>query len=558
MADRRTLRRVVWIALGAAVLLCVAGVFQHGLWTPDEPREAEVGREMLDAHFSAVPTLGGEQFLEKPPLSAWFTAASYAAFGVSPGAARVPSTLFAIGTILVAYFLGKRAAGRVAGMFSAIALATMWQFSETSHKAVLDVALTFFVAAGHLAFLRLRSGRCVTAYVVIGVLSGLAFLTKSWVGPALLCAPPILAWAAMREWETVKRVLPRAFFASVLGVVVLGGPWVLALANTPGAGWAAVKECLWTEYVGRSVGHSEFTKQGHSDHPFWYYAYTGLIVLAPWCLALPAMLKGGTLSRSWRGGRALWCALVFVAGVALLSAPTGKRELYLLPLMPVAAVAVGVWLSRAGSRRGGGWDRLTCNTYRILGWSVLTAAGLGVAYMSRGGHLPKGAAASAAMLDYRAFGYGCVAVGVVALAAAFWVRRVKRISLPPAGRAAWALVVLYAFLHAAVGPLIDPLRDMSAGAREIASLVPADEELLAYSADETTLAVVPFYSGRLVDNVESGGKALRGLETGVSKHLIVMDKDVPRMGQALTSRLVLVKTVRFSSTRGVNVYAYRP
>lgn len=557
MADRSTLRRAFWIALGVAVVLCVAGVFQHGLWTPDEPREAEVGREMLNVHFSAVPTLGGEPFLEKPPLNAWMTAASYKLFDVSPGAARVPSTLFAIGAILIAYFLGKRAAGRAAGIFSSVALATMWQFSETSHKAVLDVALTFFVAAGHLAFLRLRSGNCVRTYVALGALAGLAFLTKSWIGPALMCAPPILAWAAMRDWETVKRVLPRAFVASVLGVAIVGGPWVLALAHTEGAGWPAVKECLWKEYVGRSVGDDEFTKHGHSDHPVWYYAYTALIVIAPWCLALPAMLKGGTLSRSWRGGRTLWCALVFAAGVLLLSLPSGKRELYVLPLMPVAATAIGVWLSRVGSRRGNAWDTALCRGLAILAWCVVTNAGLVIVYAAAGGPLPGAAAATAKALDYHAFTLGCVAVGVVALAAAFWVRRVKKIALPSAGRAAWALVVLYAFVHAAVGPLIDPLRDMSGGAREIASLVPADEELLAYSADETTLAVVPFYSGRVVANVEAGAKAIRAFEVGTSKHLLVMDKDVPRMGQALVSRLDLVKTVRFSATRDVNVYAFK-
>src|SRR5262249_39727452 len=159
-----------------------------------------------------------EPFLEKPPLYAWITAAGYALFGVSAGAARVPSTLFAIGTIAVAYLLGKRAAGRAAGLFSAVALATMWQFADTSHKAVLDTALTFFVAAGHLAFLRLSDGRSLVAYAAIGALSGLAFLTKAWIGPALMCAPPILAWAAMRDWATVKRVLPRAFVASVAGV----------------------------------------------------------------------------------------------------------------------------------------------------------------------------------------------------------------------------------------------------------------------------------------------------------------------------------------------------
>jgi 4-amino-4-deoxy-L-arabinose transferase-like glycosyltransferase len=103
---------------------------------------------MLVSGFSAMPTLSPEPFLEKPPLFAWISAASFKVFGVSPGAARVPAALFALGTMLVAYFLGKSAAGRLAGLCSAVALGTMWQFAEASHKAVLDGALTIFVAAG--------------------------------------------------------------------------------------------------------------------------------------------------------------------------------------------------------------------------------------------------------------------------------------------------------------------------------------------------------------------------------------------------------------------------
>ncbi len=582
MVSRALSRNAGRIAFAIAVLLCVAGIFQQGLWTPDEPREAEIGREMLVSHFSAMPTLGEVPFLEKPPLYAWITAAFYAAFGVSAAVARLPAALCSIGAIWVAYLMGRRVAGRLAGLASAVVLATMWQFSETSHKAVLDIALTFFVAAGHLAFLatygsRIPPSGCkadlpgataqrsptaeswnrMSPYIAIGVLSGLAFLTKAWIGPALLCAPPILAAAAMRDWEYVKRVLPRAFVAAVLGVAILGGPWVMALANTPGGGWPAVKECLVTEYVGRSVGGDEFRKQGHANPP-WYYLTVTLVIVAPWCLALPAMLKSGALSRTWRGGRALWCGLTFVAGVVLLSVPSGKRDLYLVPMMPVAAVAVGVWLSRVGSRRGGAWDRMTCRAITALAWTVITVIGLGIAYASQGGHLPGSAGDLAPHLDYRHFGCGAIVVGVTCLAAAIWVRRVKGFVPPAPVRTTWALVMLFALLHAAVRPLLDPPRDLSAGARQIASLVPENERFVALDADETTLAFVPFYSGRILENFETADEALAALGSGATKYLVVMDKDIRKLTPALKRRLELVKTVEITATREVNVYALKP
>lgn len=556
MADRGILRRAGTVALVVALLLSVAGVFQHGLWTPDEPREAEVGREVLVSHFSAMPTLGGEPFLEKPPLYAWITAASYSVFGVSAAAARVPSTAFGLGTLVVAYLLGKRVAGRAAGVCSAVVLGTMWQFSETSHKAVLDVALTFFVAAGHLAFLRARSPG-VAAYVCIGAMSGLSFLTKAWIGPALLCAPPILAWTAMRDWSAVRRVLPRALVAAVLGVAVLGGPWVMALVATPGGGWSAAKECLVTESVGRSVGGGEFAKKGHANPP-WYYLYTALVVLAPWCLAVPAMVKSGALSRKLRGGRALWCALVFATGLVLLSVPNGKRDLYLVPLMPAAAAAVGAWLSRSATRRAGAWDERTSRALVGLAWLVSAIAILAMSYAAAGGPLPKRVEESVQRLDFRAAGVAAVAVMLVVIGAAFCARRARRLAAVSPARTLWALTVLFLVLHGVVGPLVDPLRDMSAGSKEAAALVPTDEPLVAFDADETTLAVVPFFTGRLVANVEDPSDALRALEHGPSKHLLVMDKDVKHLGAALAKRLDLVQTVRFSATRSVNVYALKP
>jgi hypothetical protein len=161
-------------------------------------------------------------------------------------------------------------------------------------------------------------------------------------------------------------------------------------------------------------------------------------------------------------------------------------------------------------------------------------------------------------LAYHEFGIGAIVVGLTCLAAAIWLRRVRRFVPPPSFRTAWALVVLFALVHAAIRPLVDPAKDMAEGAAEAASLVPADEPLLVFSGDETTLAVVPFFSGRLVANAEKPADAIRALDAGPSKHLLVMDKDVKRMGTALESRVTLVRTVRFAATRDVNVYALKP
>ena len=62
-----------------------------GLIGADEPRYAQVAREMLARHDWITPTLGGVPWLEKPPLYYWQAMIAYRLFGVSDWAARLPS-----------------------------------------------------------------------------------------------------------------------------------------------------------------------------------------------------------------------------------------------------------------------------------------------------------------------------------------------------------------------------------------------------------------------------------------------------------------------------------
>ena len=75
--------------------LWLVGIFGRGLWTPDEPREADIAWRMSLQSDRTLPQLAGGPFLEKPPLSYWMSAARSALFGDSAAAARVPNLLYA-------------------------------------------------------------------------------------------------------------------------------------------------------------------------------------------------------------------------------------------------------------------------------------------------------------------------------------------------------------------------------------------------------------------------------------------------------------------------------
>jgi 4-amino-4-deoxy-L-arabinose transferase-like glycosyltransferase len=392
----------------------------------------------------------------------------YRLFGVSEGVARLPALLASVGAVLVAAALGRRLAGRSGAVCAAVVLATMVGFADVSHKAVNDALLVCFVGAAHLFMLERRT------LPLAGLCTGLAFLTKGPIGPILIAGPPILSALALRDW----RWLPRAMAWCALGTVLLGLPWVLALGMNHG--WDKVRVCLVDNTIGRGLGGEEGQRMnvGHERGPFYYLGAFPLMV-APWILVLPALLRSEGLKK------ARFLALLVLAGVLLLTIPSGKRELYLAPLLPAAAAVVGAFLVRTRSRA--------------------TLSAVAVVYM-----LAAGAVCWYAFGDLARFAPPFV-IAVLCFAVLAFRPRVPALL---AGALAFTFVA-----QLLVRPMIDPQKNMRPGVLELSASIPAGEELVGYDLDETTLAVVPFYSGRLLRDLRTAGDPVRR-----PRHLVVLEK----------------------------------
>ncbi len=553
-------REAFTIVLLAGLLWALAGIFERGLWSPDEPREAEVGREMLVSRWSPLPRLDGDPFLEKPPLFVWLMAAGYELLGVSAASARVPGALFSVGSLLVAYFLGRRVGGRWAGLAAAAVLAATFGFAEVAHSSVNDTLLILLVASGHLALLQAReqdrlSGRM---FLLLAGLAGLAFLTKGFIGPLLLGAPALLAFPADREWKRFTHFAPRVIAACVGGTIVLGLPWVLALAHA--GGWAAVRVCLIDNTIGRSLpgGPASF---GHAHGPLYYLGAIPLDLM-PWTLALPAVLLGAILRRDHRRGAARFLAWSVAAGVLLLSLPATKRGLYVVPLYPALAAVIGTWLSRVGSRAGSRLDRPTL-VVLLLACAVIAAAAAAFCGALAWGQPPSARYATAFQVMARSNAHGpelvvmIAAIGFVVLAGltVLAARRQRTAVAAAATAALWPGVFL--LLWGFVLPLLDPLKNMDAGASEIATHVPMRESLVGFNLDETTRAVIPFYSGRLIENITSADELGARLAARRIHHLVLMDEMNAGIETTLRSQFVREGNIRLSATRVLHLYRCR-
>jgi 4-amino-4-deoxy-L-arabinose transferase-like glycosyltransferase len=95
------------------------------LWNPDEPRYAQIAKEMLQGEGWIIPHLNSEVYLDKPPLFFWLMAATGTVIGgMNEFAARFPAALFALLTLPLLFFLGKKLFNEKGGGFAALILAT--------------------------------------------------------------------------------------------------------------------------------------------------------------------------------------------------------------------------------------------------------------------------------------------------------------------------------------------------------------------------------------------------------------------------------------------------
>jgi 4-amino-4-deoxy-L-arabinose transferase-like glycosyltransferase len=151
------LRHQLWIVLAAGAVFFI-GLGNSRLWDEDETEYSRVAREMMIRGDWVVPTFNYQPWLEKPVFVYWLMIGSFHLFGVTEFAARFPSAVFAVGTALLAYHLGRRLFRPRVGLWAGLVLATTLNFVIIGRAATHDAALIFCTTASLLAYV-LAMGR---------------------------------------------------------------------------------------------------------------------------------------------------------------------------------------------------------------------------------------------------------------------------------------------------------------------------------------------------------------------------------------------------------------
>src|SRR3984957_12857953 len=160
------------------------GLGAFGLLGADEPRYAQVAREMLDRSDWITPTLQSKAWLEKPVLYYWEAMLAFRATGVSDEAARIPAAFDAALLIAAVYFFLRRfrSGSELDGALITASCAGVIGFA---HAAATDMPLAACFSIGFLGWYAWYESRQKIYLATFYMFMALGTLAKGPVAPAL-------------------------------------------------------------------------------------------------------------------------------------------------------------------------------------------------------------------------------------------------------------------------------------------------------------------------------------------------------------------------------------
>jgi 4-amino-4-deoxy-L-arabinose transferase-like glycosyltransferase len=335
-----------WVQIALLIGFCIVVYFLNlgrwDLWNPDEPRYAQVAREMVQGGDWILMHYNGKIYEDKPPLFFWLIAfSSYLWRGFSSFSVRFPAALFGTLTVLLTFFLGRILYSSRTGFLSGLILATSLEFAYLSTRADMDTTLTFFTTASLLCFLlwyrypkeESLSQKPLKDLTIYGFYAGmgLATLVKGPVGFILPLFVSLIYLVIQKDWQGMKRM--RLLTGMVLFLVIVLS-WYLPAVSKGG------EDYLYATLFKQTV--ARYSEGWSKARPIYYYLYNFPADFLPWILFVPAAVAYGFSREKVEKRREFlflftWFALIFV----FFSLSKGKRPIYLLPLYPAVSIMAG-------------------------------------------------------------------------------------------------------------------------------------------------------------------------------------------------------------------------
>ena len=359
-----TLAKRVWLLLFLTVIIFYFyGLGRIPFVGPDEPRYAQVAREMFLRGDLITPTLGGHTWFEKPALLYWMMIASFSLFGVSEWAARLGPAVSGLLTIVAVYWLGNRleakshdpeigSIGRWSSLICAATAGVIVFSRGASFDIVVTMTLAWALSLYLVAVLEANTRRRVWLLAGFYIFVGLSLLAKGLVGI-------VIPFGTIGVYHILRRELPaRDHLLSLLWglplTVVVAATWYGPVIGQHG--WTFIDEFFIQHQFSRFMSN----KYHHPQAVYFYLMMIPLLTL-PWS----AFFVDGMVQIRrwrWRGNEPLDRLRVFAFAWILVpliffSMSRSKLPGYIVPVLPAAALIVGERIARwANNNQSGNWS----------------------------------------------------------------------------------------------------------------------------------------------------------------------------------------------------------
>jgi len=287
------------LLLGIGSLVFFLNLGGATLWDVDEGRNTTCAMEMMASGNWIVPTFNGQLRVDKPALLYWFQILAYQTFGINEFAARLPSALAALLTVLLSYELARSMFTRTTGLLAGVIVVSMPMLCGAGRFANPDALLNLFTVLTLTLWWIGLAERRWWWFIALGASSAFAVLAKGPVGLVLPGAVATLFLLWQREWRVAWDRRWQLTF------------WTFAFIALPWYIWVGVEtkgQFLYGFLFKHNLERGLNAMENHGGFP-GYYLVVLLVGTAPWSIFLGVAWWYGfwsTIRTPWQRCRTWW------------------------------------------------------------------------------------------------------------------------------------------------------------------------------------------------------------------------------------------------------------
>lgn len=467
-----------------------------GLVGADEPRYAQVAREMLARHDYITPVLYGKPWLEKPALYYWRAMFAFKDFGVHGWSARLPSAEFAWILVVLIYLHMRRfrPGGQLDAALITVSCAGIIGFAR---GASTDMQLAAPFCIGMLGWYAWYETDRKFWLFDLYFFGGAATLAKGPVAPFLAICIILLFAALRKEWSLLRRTI---WWPGILLYLAMVLPWFIAVQHRN-------PQFVRVFFLQHNLERFATDRFRHAESAWYYIPVMGL-ALMPW-LALAISALWDAIRNSideWkvrrnpdryvgnpRTGDAFpeFLVLWAIFPTIFFSFSQSKLPGYILPAVPPITILCGDYLNRV--RKRGLHTGLLIAHALFVGTLVGGALMLPQILVHSGDWPPARVIAAAVVVGF------AVAVAIFVVVLRFGLVRLRIATLIPV-----ALILVF-LLGTRNGVLLDQKYSARTLAHELAALPDAPHQIAIFKARRDVQYGLAFYLNEKVPNYEHAG-----------------------------------------------------